>query len=598
MPMADLIPDGYITCREAFQTYVTIIHDAKFMSLVGPKYDPQDGEQLKAALAWKDNWNGRCDEFEKLFLAFFAKGELEALVRVPPSNENIRILPDDWRLASTWPDCPFRTDRILAFNDSPLAKFDKRIPFLSKAEFTVWLKGELRKHLLNELKYGRIELEIAKARARALGIELERRPDPSMFDPMSESDWTLPMVVAWIAFKDIEKVRGQMNSWRAVTEDLVERTQTGLHSPDLKVWKVRPVQNAMLRLMAFEEAIQWDSGGNLAGNQEMEKLIEGAIKQLWNQLGSGGLVARGKLPYRPRQEIPKHYWQDLQRNNQDFIEDYVSRSVQGENWLDSEEKWFDVTVPREDVLEVWQAQLSRIAIWDFAERKLSGDPAKIGQLVTDIYASIWKGDIGTAGLSLLQDNGSKPGPDLFENLTRFDLAEAALGQAQLNRIGEQKAYEILTSWNMEDYRKINYHYAYQFVRGKSVESESTSDNQESQYKRGLYADEAELEQWYISWPPKIEVKIDNQLEKQSGAQYEAMTLPTLVVSPAISKVDLERAYKTRVDEWPPDKTAPTVSDDQKFLKGLKPNITRERCREIRKDHAPDSWKRAGKKSAP
>lgn len=200
-------------------------------------------------------------------------------------------------------------------------------------------------------------------------------------------------------------------------------------------------------------------------------------------------------------------------------------------------EWHNLTFLRNDILVLWPEHSKSIAIWDFAEKKHPNNCTNIERMVTDIYASFWKGDLGAAGLKLLQDNGKKSGPETFDMLTRFDLAMSALGEKEFYRLGEQKAYEFLASWNMADYRRIIYHYAYQFVRGKSVESESANDNKDSQYKRGLCADEAELEQWYLNWPPKIVANIENQHNKKS----------ILGVSGSPKKPTLKRGPKPKVD---------------------------------------------------
>ena len=75
-------------------------------------------------------------------------------------------------------------------------------------------KHQYRNFLLEELREGRIELDVARAKAAEAGIELEPRPDPLKFDPKQEAYWTIAMAVAWIQSRDIDKVRSQLPSWR------------------------------------------------------------------------------------------------------------------------------------------------------------------------------------------------------------------------------------------------------------------------------------------------------------------------------------------------------------------------------------------------
>ncbi len=62
-----------------------------------------------------------------------------------------------------------------------------------------------------------------------------------------------------------------------------------------------------------------------------------------------------------------------------------------------------------------------------------------------------------------------------------------------------------------------------------------------------------------------------------------------------TKAQLEAAYVKRRDEWPSDKPTPSERDDRAFLKKIKPDITRDRARELRRKLAPDNWKERGKR---
>lgn len=55
------------------------------------------------------------------------------------------------------------------------------------------------------------EVEVAR-----LGLEsIEYRPEPEKFDPMQEQFWTLPMAVAWIAYRTADAVRENWHDYRS-----------------------------------------------------------------------------------------------------------------------------------------------------------------------------------------------------------------------------------------------------------------------------------------------------------------------------------------------------------------------------------------------
>lgn len=67
---------------------------------------------------------------------------------------------------------------------------------------------QLKERLLERAKYGEITGEQADAEAMRLGLgSLSREPGDGEFRPEAEANWTLPMAVAWITYRDLEVVR-------------------------------------------------------------------------------------------------------------------------------------------------------------------------------------------------------------------------------------------------------------------------------------------------------------------------------------------------------------------------------------------------------
>jgi hypothetical protein len=64
-----------------------------------------------------------------------------------------------------------------------------------------------RDDLIDDVRKGRLTPEQAEAEAARLSIgELARQPDRRAFKPMGEPFWTLPMAVAWIAWRSPDRV--------------------------------------------------------------------------------------------------------------------------------------------------------------------------------------------------------------------------------------------------------------------------------------------------------------------------------------------------------------------------------------------------------
>lgn len=127
-----------------------------------------------------------------------------------------------------------------------------------------------------------------------------------------------------------------------------------------------------------------------------------------------------------------------------------------------------------------------MAIWDFAFSKFPSDKAAGERLVANVYSAFWKGEFAPDGLTLLQDQSEKPGPEAFNCMTRAGLAEVALGQDEFAALGEAAALKNLALWNISDYRKIRDGYRYYFC----------PDDDAGGHKRGLCANAMELEDWY------------------------------------------------------------------------------------------------------
>src|SRR5262245_10675260 len=72
-----------------------------------------------------------------------------------------------------------------------------------------------RDDLIQKVLEGELTAVQAEAEAARLNLPpLRGKPDASKFDPASQTWWTLPMVVSWIAFRSIDVVREQWDAYR------------------------------------------------------------------------------------------------------------------------------------------------------------------------------------------------------------------------------------------------------------------------------------------------------------------------------------------------------------------------------------------------
>jgi DNA modification methylase len=76
--------------------------------------------------------------------------------------------------------------------------------------------SELRDEIISKARNGKITPEQAEEEAKAAGLPpFERQPTIGEFDPMTESRWPIVMVVAWIAWRDIQLVARQQPEYRS-----------------------------------------------------------------------------------------------------------------------------------------------------------------------------------------------------------------------------------------------------------------------------------------------------------------------------------------------------------------------------------------------
>jgi hypothetical protein len=167
-----------------------------------------------------------------------------------------------------------------------------------------------RDALIEEVRYGRMTPEEAEAESARLGLrKLAREPDDSSFDPMGETFWTLPMVVAWIVWRRARKVRDYFDPYRRECFDWHFRN-----------WRVGPdgsvhsghflEKRSPATLMRLSLDARFDAAERELPHDALT--VAGAKAALWKALAENRIEATGiSISDGERMPIPSYEWRDL-----------------------------------------------------------------------------------------------------------------------------------------------------------------------------------------------------------------------------------------------------------------------------------------------
>ncbi|MEQ1608666.1 MAG: hypothetical protein ABL956_06830 [Hyphomonadaceae bacterium] len=210
--------------------------------------------------------------------------------------------------------------------------------------------------MFEKLENGLINPEKAEvtAKRRRLG-PLNPLPDPADHDPMRSTHWTLAMTVAWISWRDMERVREVSPDWRKQLKAWVHRD---LQVPDAdgrygkqSGWRLEPAHKDFPPLleMSLSEAAEVSEGTTSARLQRMT--IRQALSELWDELARGkieGTTVVGGKPW----TIPATEWGLLEPHELGGRDVLIVRSATTSRLMYEEL----VVLLRRDVLELWPEQ--------------------------------------------------------------------------------------------------------------------------------------------------------------------------------------------------------------------------------------------------
>lgn len=212
----------------------------------------------------------------------------------------------------------------------------------------------VRDLLFDDLSHGRIEPAQAEERARELGLApLSPTLDVALYDPMAENYWTLAMVVNWIAWRDVDRLRDVLPSWRRDHQDWFYRDYRVPDGAGAWVtrsgWILERVHKgeAPFLFLSLCEAIEASESAGI--DPAMRRTIRGAREDLWLELGAGRVMATTATEGASIFQIPPHEWA--------FLEHGESRGrdvlyVRNDTWRGPKYAG-EVLISRQNVLSIW-----------------------------------------------------------------------------------------------------------------------------------------------------------------------------------------------------------------------------------------------------
>jgi hypothetical protein len=282
MSMSNEISDWYIPTTEAVAQYDEVLRkiDAAVQDYGAPEKPSAQGFRPSAL--------GDIEpELGKLLHAYAFQNGTRYWVR-----------PQDRRLIDS---APFLkgTGTQIGPPAGHVPKYRDGVEIFETAEFVPWKSKKIRERLINVLHFGYLSLPKAEALAEQFGIELIA--SPVQIDIMKDIEWSVPMAVSWIAWRDADRTLLTCEKYRRQQESFeqVERksSQTGELYP---VWRLR---------RAYPESIE-----NLKQvNPTSASDISEAWEKLKNALSAATNAVSSGLPFDcpPTVSIPFLAWKHM-----------------------------------------------------------------------------------------------------------------------------------------------------------------------------------------------------------------------------------------------------------------------------------------------
>ena len=213
-----------------------------------------------------------------------------------------------------------------------------------------------RNKLIAMARYGKITPAEAEAEAVAAGLApFAQQPALPDFDPMLDARWSIVMAVAWIAWRDLTRVRENCSAFRSesvhwVFREWNEPINDGTAFAAQKGWFLeRWSEPTTVRLSILERFRD-----ELPASWCMS--VPEAEKALWRALSDGHLVAEALSRDGKPVDIPEREWSYLK-----LFED-GKRDVLRYDVLDRDDPFTAVKLKRDDLLRLWPERTQREAM--------------------------------------------------------------------------------------------------------------------------------------------------------------------------------------------------------------------------------------------
>lgn len=202
---------------------------------------------------------------------------------------------------------------------------------------------DIRDEILHRAHIGELRPEEAEAEAQKAGVgPLATDPSPDQFDPMKEPYWTLAMALAWIIWKEPNKVRSYWNDYRR--ECWVWREREHRVPPDGQVQRGSHLEQE--KLVSLHDVWKREAAVSERGDETAST----ALAEFWKALETGALRASGiRYGKELRHEIPPFEWIDL--SSVDYAEGRQEAVFSNTGAL----RFEAVRVARTDVEAIWPA---------------------------------------------------------------------------------------------------------------------------------------------------------------------------------------------------------------------------------------------------
>ena len=233
----------------------------------------------------------------------------------------------------------------------PLANYIGGIVCLKGQVFFEWLKQHLSTHLHGEIQNGDLTPIAGNARLATVKLPaLDAMPPVQSFHEavLKEPYWTLPMTVAWIAWRKIDEV----------VKQFLPYAKQGGHwresrGPDQAtagwVWESAD-EPKLSDLMFFEAAETYYDNAPL-------KFIKESREELWRALQSGEIIAIGSEGGGSHQKIASERWASLEIQPVLRGREYVGAGQYGDS-----ERIYDMKLLSKDVQSIWKIESSEIEV--------------------------------------------------------------------------------------------------------------------------------------------------------------------------------------------------------------------------------------------